>query len=212
MKTAYSVIAALGLALSPFALAQSQPASSAPQAQQPAAASAVVPPEMQATREQLAKLFELMRMRQQMNQLIGMMSTAMEQSIHQGMQQAMEQVPSAQQLSSEQQSKLDDILHRYMQKAMTVYSADEMIEDATTVYQRHLSRSDVDAYIAFYSSTPGQHFLDAQPIIMKEYMPIVMNKEQERSKALETEMMQEITDFVKSQAPKSTTAPGGTGK
>lgn len=206
MKTAYSVIAALGLLLAPFALAQSQPASSAPEAQQ-SDASAAVPPEQQATREQLAKLFELMRMRQQMNQLIGMMSSAMEQSIHQGMQQALVQVPSAQQLTPEQQSKLDDILHRYMQKAMTVYTADEMIEDATAVYQRHLSRSDVDAYIAFYSSTPGQHFLDAQPVIMKEYMPIVMNKEQERSKALETEMLQEITDFVKSQAPKSTAAP-----
>ncbi|HEV2136663.1 MAG TPA: DUF2059 domain-containing protein [Terracidiphilus sp.] len=206
MKTTYSAIAALALVLAPFALAQLQPASSAPEAQQ-SDASTAVPPEQQATREQLAKLFELMRMRQQMNQLIGMMSSAMEQSIHQGMEQAMTQVPSAQQLTPEQQSKLDDILHRYMQKAMTVYTADEMIEDATAVYQRHLSRSDVDAYIAFYSSTPGQHFLDAQPVIMKEYMPIVMNKEQERSKALETEMMQEIADFVKSQAPKSTTAP-----
>ncbi len=61
---------------------------------------------------------------------------------------------------------------KYIQKAMTIYSAEDMIEDMTAVYQRHLTGADVDAMIAFYSSPAGQHLLDAQPSIMKEYMPI----------------------------------------
>lgn len=198
---ACAVLAALTLAA--WAQAQKPASKSAPPAQKPAApaAPAAIPAGQQASREQLARLFEVMRMRQQFKQLTGMMSAAMQQSVHQGIQQAMAQVPAARQLTPEQQTKLNDILDKYMKKAMNVYPPDEMIADATTVYQRHMSRSDVDAYIAFYSSPPGQRFLDAQPVIMKEYMPIVTNKAVERSKALETELLQEISDFVKSQAP-----------
>lgn len=199
-----AVLAALTVAA--WAQAQKPAAQPAPPAQKPAAPAAI-PAGQQATHEQLTRLFEVMRMRQQFQQLTGMMSAAMQQSIHQGVQQAMAQIPAAQQLTPDQQAKLDDIFDRYTKKAMNVYPADEMLQDAIAVYQRHMTRSDVDAYIAFYSSPPGQRFLDAQPVIMKEYMPVVTNKAMGRSKALETELMQEISDFVKAQAPPSSPPP-----
>ena len=56
----------------------------------------------------------------------------------------------------------------------------------------------MDGLITFYSSPPGQHLLDAQPAIAKEYMPMVMGKVSERSKAMTKEMMKEMADIVPS--------------
>lgn len=202
--------------LTPLAVAQSQADATAPADSQAAlvdqstsAAQAgftdasVVPPDQRATRAQLTRLFVVLRLRQQMTQYTSMMSSTMQQSMRLGIRQAMSQVPDAQRLTPEQQTKLEDIFAGYMKKVVTVYSADEAVEDATAVYQRHMSRSDVEAYITFYSSPPGQRFLDAQPVIMKEFMPIVLNKVKERSKALQTGLMQDIANFVKTQRPQS---------
>jgi uncharacterized protein len=71
----------------------------------------------------------------------------------------------------------------------------------TTIYQQHLSKDDVDGLIAFYSSPAGQHLLDAQPIIAKEYMPMVMGKVSERSQAMTKDMMKEMAEIVPTTKP-----------
>jgi uncharacterized protein len=78
-----------------------------------------------------------------------------------------------------------------------------MISDMTTVYQHHLSKADVDAMIAFYSSPAGQHLLNAQPAIMKEYMPIVMQRQRQATDQLTEEMQKDLENFTKSIAPSS---------
>jgi hypothetical protein len=104
-------------------------------------------------------------------------------------------------LTADQQAQLESLMHKYLEKAVNVVSIDEMLDDMTTVYKRHLSSSDVDAYIAFYQSPAGQHLLDAQPAIMQEYMPIAMDRVKERSKALTDEMIAEIGEFTKTATP-----------
>jgi hypothetical protein len=207
MKAAFSIMAALGVALAPWALAQSPAAAPAPAAP-PAEATAVVPAGQQATREQLTKLFEVMRLRQQFNSMTKMMPAIVEQQVHEQMAQMAAAIPTGKQLSPQQQAAFDKLTDKYLQKANTLYPADEMIDDAIAVYQRHMSRSDVDAYIAFYSSTPGQHLLDAQPVIMKEYMPVVSEKVQSRTKQLYAEMAQDMQEFMNNQEPQSAPAPG----
>lgn len=198
------MMAALGLAFAPLALAQSPAASAAPA---PATASAEVLPEQQATREQLTKLFEVMRLRQQFDSMTKMMPAIVEQQVHEQMAQMAAAIPGGKQLSPQQQAAFDKLTDKYLQKANSLYPADEMLEDAVTVYQRHMSRTDVDAYIVFYSSTPGQHLLDAQPVIMKEYMPVVSEKVQARTKQLYAEMAQDMQEFMKSQEPQAAPAP-----
>ena len=84
MKTAFSIIAALGLGFAPFALAQSPAAPSVPATEAPAATSAIVPAEQQATREQLAKLFDVMRLRQQFDSMTRMMPAIVQQQVQIG--------------------------------------------------------------------------------------------------------------------------------
>jgi hypothetical protein len=206
MRKHYAAAAILAISFAPLALAQSPAFPPTPAAQAPAAA-AEVPQGQQATREQLTKLFDVMRLRQQFDTMTKMMPTIVQQQVHEQMAQMVAAIPGGTQLSPQQQAAFDKLTEKYLHKANSLYPADEMMNDAMAVYQRHMSRSDVDAYIAFYSSAPGQHLLDAQPVIMKEYMPIVTGKVQTRTRELYAEMTQDMQEFLKSQEPQTTPAP-----
>jgi hypothetical protein len=96
---------------------------------------------------------------------------------------------------------MEKVMSKYVGKAMDLYPADEMVTDMTAIYQRHLSKDDVDGLIAFYSSPAGQHLLDAQPLVAQEFMPIVMGKVSERSQAMTKEMMKEMAEYVPTAKP-----------
>lgn len=150
-----------------------------------------IAPEDQATKEQLNKLFDVMRIRDQMQSMQKIIPSAVESQLKGQMQTMMAQNPSGPQLTATQRDQLDQLMHKYMEKAMNLYPVDEMLADMTGLYQHYLTREDVDAMIAFYGSPAGQHVLDAQPKIAREYMPLVMSRMSERSKALTAEMMKD---------------------
>ena len=216
MRQIHAAAALLAIYLAPLARAQSPAGQTLPQSQaapatqadqMAATASVVVPPDQQATREQLTKLFEAMRLRKQFDSMTKTMPAIVEGQVHEEMAQMTAATTGGKQLSPQQQTALDKLTAKYLQKATSLYPAEEMIEDAMAIYQRHMSRSDADAYIAFYSSPPGQHLLDAQPVIMKEYMPVVTGKVQARTRELYAEMAQDIHEFTKSQEPQAAPAP-----
>jgi len=183
MKNTWKLAAVIGIGsmLAPWTLAEAQ-ASQAASTNEQQASAAAIPANQQATKEQLAKLFEAMRLRQQQIQMQFKEATS---SL------------GGEPLTPDQQAQLDSLMHKYLEKAVNVVSIDEMLADMTTVYERHVSRSDVDAYIAFYQSPAGQHLLDAQPVIMQEYMPLAMSRMKDRSKALTDQMIADIGAFTK---------------
>jgi hypothetical protein len=201
-----AAVAGLGLALTPFAVfAQAPAAQPAPEPAPPAAAPAAIPADQQPTREQLTKLFEIMRLRDQMQNLMKAMPAMVQQQIQAQTKEMASKLPGGNSLTPEQQAAIEKLTNKYMDRAFNIYPVDEMIADMTTIYQRHLSRSDVDAFIVFYQSLAGQHLLDAQPAIMKEYMPMVMDRMRDRTKALTDEMAGDLTkqmeELGKSPAP-----------
>jgi hypothetical protein len=189
-----AAIVAMGLALAPWAAAQAPAAQSA-------ASAAAVPPDQQPTKDQLARLFEVMRLRQQMQASLKMIPAMVQQQMKSQFQEMEPKLPGGAALKPAQQQALEEIQNRYMEKAVNLFSIDEMIDDMTGIYQRHLSRADVDAYIAFFNSTAGQHLLDQQPIIMQEYMPMVMKRTQERTRALTEGLIADTQAYLKSQTP-----------
>ncbi|HKF49732.1 MAG TPA: DUF2059 domain-containing protein [Terracidiphilus sp.] len=176
---------------------------------QAASGSSAVPPDQQATKEQIEKFFEVARMHKQLDQMLNMLPEIIAQSFRDQMKSVNDQLPPGKRLMPEDQAALQKVMNKYMQQALTIYSVDEMIADAVPVYQRHLSKSDADAVIAFYRSSAGQRLLDEQPAILQEYMPIVTSHMQERSKRLTDEMNAEIRQIVKPEFadPKSPAKP-----
>jgi hypothetical protein len=130
-----------------------------------------------------------------------------QQQVRQQEKEIAESQPESARMTPEQQAALDKVTDRYLEKAMNLYPVDEMLDDMAAIYQRHFTREDVDVYIAFYSTPAGKHLLQMTPVIMQEYMPVVMQRVQERSKALTAGMSKDITDVLKSSAPAATPPP-----
>jgi hypothetical protein len=170
-------------------------------------ATATVPVEDQATKEQIARLFEVMRVRQQVETMKSMMSSMIQQQVKQRAKSLETTLPEGSDRTPEQKAAVEKLMNRYMDKALNIYPIEEMLNDVATVYQKHISRSDVESFIAFYSSTPGQHLLDAQPLIAKEFMPIVTQRVQERTKELTDEITRDVNELMKSSGAEQTDKP-----
>jgi hypothetical protein len=205
MKRAFWIAVIVGLISAPRHPARALGQSSQPQTvstgQTTLASEEIVPVAQQATKEQLKKLFEVMRLRQQFEETMKMLPSVVQQQLRLQMGQLTASMPDRKQMTPEQRKELDTVMNRYMEMAATPYPVDEMIVDAISVYQRHMTREDADAYITFFSSPPGQHFLDAQPAIMKEYMPIAMERAQRRTQELTLELSTVLAEFAKSVKP-----------
>ncbi len=199
---ALGIFSALGLALALTSLSASAqiPALGATAAGQAPAAASVIPIDQQPSKEQLAKLFDAMRVRDQMKAMRTMVPSMVQQQI----KEQSRQMSAGTKLSPDQQVRAEKIIARYTERAMDVYPPEEMIDDMTGIYQRHLSREDVEGMIAFFTSPAGQHLLDQQPVIMQEYMPVVMKRVTERSKTLTAEMMKEMAAATQSVKPAAT--------
>ena len=165
---------------------------------------AVIAPENQATPEQLTKLFDVMRIKQQMQSMKTMIPAMVQQQIQSAMKQTEEGMPAGSRPTQEQREKMQAIMNKYVGKAMDLYPTDEMLTDMTGIYQKHLSKDDVEGLTTFYGSPAGQHLLDAQPVIAQEYMPMVMGKVGQRSQAMTKEMMKEMADAIPASKPAQT--------
>ncbi|HEY6489288.1 MAG: DUF2059 domain-containing protein [Terracidiphilus sp.] len=151
-----------------------------------------IAPEDRASKEQLAQLFEVMRIQGQMQSMRKIIPTLIETEVRAQMHAMTEQVAPNAKLTADQRAQVDQLMHKYIDKAMNLYPVDEMLSDMTGLYQEYLSREDVSAMISFYQSPAGQHLLDAQPKIAHEYMPMVLQRTRERTQTLTAEMMKDL--------------------
>ncbi len=171
------------------------------QAAEQAPAVTALPEDQQATKEQIAKLFEVMRLRQQMAAMQKMMPGLMQQSAKEQEETLLKNLPGGRKPTPEEREALDKLMGRIMTRAFDMYPADEMIADISAVYRRHINSQDADALIAFYGSPAGQHLLDAQPVIVQEYMPLVMAHMKERSAVFAEETAKEMQEILKTPPP-----------
>lgn len=125
----------------------------------------------QPSRDELMKMFDVLRVRQQTANVMETVLAQMKQQLEGDIQK---RYPN---LSPEAQAKLEGSIS----DAVNLYPVNEMLDDLIPVYQKHLTREDVDAIVGFYSSPAGQHFLDKMPMMTQEAMKTMMTKLQVRS-------------------------------
>lgn len=70
--------------------------------------------------------------------------------------------------TTEQLARVDAIAD----SMIDVFSVDEVIDALIPIYQKHLSKSDIDGILAFYASPAGQRLLKETPAIMAESMEV----------------------------------------
>jgi uncharacterized protein len=116
------------------------------------------------TRQEVLKLFEMLEISKTMELAI---QAAKQQSNEMAEELIQEKAPAA---TPEQKQQIRQMVNEEMARALGPSAIREMMEATVPVYQRHLSKSDLQAMMAFYSSPVGQKVLREQPAMMQESM------------------------------------------
>jgi uncharacterized protein len=138
--------------------------SAAPAAGQTKSKAATALPADAPSREEVLKLFEMLQISKTMEIAI---QAAKQQSIEMAEQMIEEKAPDA---TAEQKKQMREMINGVMAEALGPAAIKEMLEATVPVYQRHLSKSDLRAMMAFYSSPVGQKVLREQPAMVQESM------------------------------------------
>jgi hypothetical protein len=119
-----------------------------------------------ASKDDVKKLFDVMASREQMQDMMHQMFTQMRSISREQMKKRQPDV------SDEELARMD----RESEDLIRHFPLDSMLDDMIPVYQRHFTKSDIDALTTFYSSPPGQKFLHEMPAVTAEAMKAVYPK------------------------------------
>lgn len=144
-----------------------------------------------ATAEQAAKLVELMNLKAQM----AAMSTGIKQAMLPTMvEEFKKQLPNAPPAAIAEVSTAFDSMYTEM---FRTFSATEMESIMVQIYQKHLTRSEADAVIAFYSSPEGKSFLNKAPVMGTETMQALMPKFKAQTEQLGQKFQAQMEEIKK---------------
>lgn len=163
----------------------------------PAHKTAARPPAAQEkpTQEQVLKLLELLQVRDSMQISIDAMKEQVKGTAEQSFR---EKFPNP---TVEQLKAVQGIVDGVFQEL----ALDDLIRDVVPVYQRHLTRGDVQAIIAFYSSQAGRKILREQPAMIRESMQATAAGQQKKMELLLVKLDLRLQQLIQSEQSK--TAP-----
>jgi hypothetical protein len=156
-------------------------------AQQPA------PGDAPATKEDIQHLFDVMQIHQQMHQVMDAMMKQQSTMIHETLKKRYPQS------SADRIARADQLIAETM-KDMPM---DAMLDDMIPIYQRHFSKTDIDAMSTFYASPTGQKMMREMPALTSESMQVSYARMQKQVDAIQ----QRAEQIVKEDQEKPKNAP-----
>jgi uncharacterized protein len=153
-----------------------------------AASAQSAPVDTPSSREDVIRLFDVMQIRPQMEQVMKQMFQQMRAMSREEMKDKKSNV------RPEDMAKADALAN----KIMNEISVSDIIDDMIPVYQNHLSKTDVDEMIKFYSTPTGQKILREMPAMTAEGMQAM----QPRLKKQMDQISREIDEMVKEEQAK----------
>ena len=158
-------------------------------------------PGLPPTAAEVMNYFEVMHVREQSQAMI-----QAEQNQVKIMVQDMfkKQMPGA---TAEQHQKFQHIMDGAINDIFKDYPVDDILRDLIPVYQHHLTESDLNAVVAFYSSPVGQKLRRETPAMAAEAMRVSYGRLQPKIE----DMMKNIDARVKEMASQEKKASPGKG-
>jgi len=117
-------------------------------------------PSAPATREDIEHYLNVVHSQQMIQQMLAAMTGPMHKMVHDQYLKNQDKLPAD--FEQREMGVLDEMFQNM--------PFNEMLQAMVPVYQRHFTKGDVDALIAFYSSPTGQKMLQELPSIMSEAM------------------------------------------
>jgi hypothetical protein len=151
------------------------------------------PADTPADKEDIEKLFTTLHLREMMRNV---MATSMQQSKQIAHDALRRKQPG---ISDEELKRMDGFIDDSV-KSLDIVG---MLDDMIPVYQRHLSKQDIQAMLAFYETPTGQKILREQPAMMSEGMQ-AMRPRMERMMA---DVMDKAEAMAKQESENKTSGP-----
>jgi hypothetical protein len=137
------------------------------------------------TRDQVMTLLELLQVRKNMAAVMGSMKQIMRDAAEQSFRERVPN-PTPKQLAA---------LHGMFDDIIDAMSVDDLISAIIPIYQRHLTKTDIEELIRFYSSPVGQKLLREQPQIIQESMQAGVAVQQARMDEIKAKIAQRAQEM-----------------
>ena len=145
------------------------------------------------TREDILKLFDLMQISKTMDAIV---NAAKQQSIETAVQMIHEKIPNP---TAEQKKQFEETVNEILGQALGPKAIQEMLEATIPVYQRHLTRTDLQAMTVFYSSPVGQKLLREQPAMVQESLQAASGIQQRIARTVFQKIDQQVEQMVQAE-------------
>lgn len=146
-------------------------------------------PDAPASREEVDRLLVAMHSKERMQLL---MDESRKQSKSFLTEYLLKQVPAAIHKREQVQAMVDE----FLDKIYKDYPVDGILNETVPIYQKHLTESDVNTLINFYSTPVGQKVLHELPAILLEVSQINQSHLQPKLQEAATELTRKLTEMI----------------
>ena len=146
------------------------------------------PADAPATKEEIQKYLVVMHSREMMAKVVEAMSKPMHQMMHEQYLKDKDKLPA----------DFETRMNKMMDETLKSFPWDEMLDAMVPVYQKHFTKGDVDALVAFYSTATGQKLIKEMPAItaeaMQEMMPLMRKSMDQMTQRMQEEIAAMVRD------------------
>jgi hypothetical protein len=151
------------------------------------------PADTPATKEDIQRYLQIVHSKEMAEKMMDAMSKPLHQMVHEQYLKDKDKLPA-------------DFEAR-MNKRLDEYSKDlpwdEILDSMVPVYQKHLTKGDVDALVTFYSTPTGQKLMKEMPQILSESMQNMMPLMRRQIDTLNQRVQEDIAAMVKESGGKN---------
>jgi uncharacterized protein len=144
--------------------------------------------------EQVLRLLDLLRIKESIQISVDAMKEEMKGTAEQSFREKFPN-PTPEQLQS---------VHAAVDDVFKTLVLDDLLTKVVPVYQRHLTRSDVQAMIAFYSSPAGKKIMREQPAMIRESMQATAAGQQKKMEILLARLDLRVQRLIQDEQNKTT--------
>ena len=146
-----------------------------------------------ASKEDIERYFQVMHLRDTMKQMMDVMNKQAHQMVHAQISKDAANLPP----------DFEARMNKMTDEELKNLPVEEMLQAMIPVYQKHWTKGDVDAIVAFYSTPTGQKVLRELPATMAEGMQAVAPIIQKRMNGMMERVQQEVAQMVKESKSKA---------
>ena len=140
-----------------------------------------------ATKEDVARYFEVVHSRQLVDQMMGVMSKSIRQMMHEQYLKNKDKLPS----------DFEERATKHFDEMLKNMPWDDMMQAMMPAYQKHFSKEDIDSLVAFYSSPTGQKLLRELPGVMSDSMQAMMPVMEKYFESVQKQVNDELAQALK---------------